>query len=161
MTIVAAGDATHDALAASVEAAFGDWPAPSNGMPDVDPALWPLPAPPAERLAIVHRPDAAQSELRIGHVGVPRRSPDYHALLVLNIILGGQFVSRINMNLREDKGYTYGARTSLFIALEPPFLAIRRKYSSPAPCTFQPDSAAGEGIRFHQAAGLETLGSFL
>jgi predicted Zn-dependent peptidase len=50
--------------------------------------------------------------LRIGHVGVPRRTPDYHALLVLNIVLGGQFVSRINMNLREDKGYTYGARTS-------------------------------------------------
>ena len=45
-------------------------------------------------------------------MGVPRRTPDYHALLVLNMILGGQFVSRINMNLREDKGYTYGARTS-------------------------------------------------
>ena len=38
-------------------------------------------------------------------------TPDYHALLVLNMVLGGQFVSRINMNLREDKGYTYGART--------------------------------------------------
>ena len=43
---------------------------------------------------------------------VPRATPDYHALLVLNMVLGGQFVSRINMNLREDKGYTYGARTS-------------------------------------------------
>ena len=42
----------------------------------------------------------------------PRSTPDYHALLVLNMVLGGQFVSRINMNLREDKGYTYGARTS-------------------------------------------------
>ena len=112
MTIVAAGDATHDALAASVEAAFGGWLAPPNPMPEIDPAHWPLPPSPAERLAIVHRPAAAQSELRIGHVGVPRRTPDYHALLVLNIILGGQFVSRINMNLREDKGYTYGARTS-------------------------------------------------
>jgi predicted Zn-dependent peptidase len=44
-------------------------------------------------------------------VAVSRSTPDYHALLVLNMILGGQFVSRINMNLREDKGYTYGART--------------------------------------------------
>ena len=61
---------------------------------------------------LLHRAGAAQSELRIGHVGVSRRTPDYHALLVLNMILGGQFVSRINMNLREDKGYTYGARTS-------------------------------------------------
>ena len=61
---------------------------------------------------MAHRPGAAQSELRIGHVGAPRRTADYHALVVLNIILGGQFVSRINMNLCEDKGYTYGARTS-------------------------------------------------
>ena len=43
---------------------------------------------------------------------LPRRTPDYHALLVLNMVLGGQFVSRINMNLREKKGYTYGARTA-------------------------------------------------
>jgi predicted Zn-dependent peptidase len=49
--------------------------------------------------------------LRIGHVGVSRRTPDYHALLLLNLVLGGQFVSRLNMNLREHKGYTYGARS--------------------------------------------------
>ena len=48
----------------------------------------------------------------IGHVSVARSDPDYLRLLVLNMVLGGQFVSRINMNLREDKGYTYGARTS-------------------------------------------------
>src|SRR5437870_2228569 len=51
-------------------------------------------------------------ELRIGHVAESRKTPDYHALLVLNMVLGGQFVSRVNMNLREEKGYTYGARTS-------------------------------------------------
>jgi zinc protease len=112
LTVVAAGDATHDALAASVERAFGDWLAPLERRDDVDPERWTVPSPPQERLAIVHRAGAAQSELRIGHVAVPRRTPDYHALLVLNIVLGGQFVSRINMNLREDKGYTYGARTS-------------------------------------------------
>ena len=111
MTIVAAGDATHEALVASVEAAFEGWSA-ASAVDLPDPTVWPLPAPPDERIAIVHRPAAAQSELRIGHIGVPRRTPDYHALLVLNIVLGGQFVSRINMNLREDKGYTYGARTS-------------------------------------------------
>jgi predicted Zn-dependent peptidase len=64
------------------------------------------------RLAVVHRAGSAQSELRIGHVALARRTPDYHGALVANMILGGQFVSRINMNLREDKGYTYGARTS-------------------------------------------------
>ena len=71
----------------------------------------PPPAGPAARLVIVDRPGAAQSELRVGQVALPRLNPDYHALLVLNAILGGQFVSRLNMNLREDKGYTYGARS--------------------------------------------------
>ena len=45
-------------------------------------------------------------------VALPRLTPDYHALLVLNAILGGQFVSRLNMNLREDKGYSYGVNSS-------------------------------------------------
>jgi predicted Zn-dependent peptidase len=56
-------------------------------------------------------------------VGVARSTPDYPALLVMNMILGGQFVSRINMNLREEKGYTYGARTSFEFRKGPgPFL---------------------------------------
>jgi predicted Zn-dependent peptidase len=50
--------------------------------------------------------------LRIGHVGPPRATPDYHALVVLNAVLGGQFTSRINRRLREEKGITYGAHTS-------------------------------------------------
>jgi zinc protease len=111
MTVVASGDASHDVLAATVESAFGNW-RPLAEARQVDPAQWPLPPVLEQRLAILHRPAAAQSELRIGHIGVARQTPDYHALLVLNIVLGGQFVSRINMNLREDKGYTYGARTS-------------------------------------------------
>jgi predicted Zn-dependent peptidase len=64
------------------------------------------------RLYVVPRPAAPQSELRIGHVAAARSTPDYHALVTANMILGGQFVSRINANLREDKGFTYGARTS-------------------------------------------------
>lgn len=113
LTVVAAGDATHEELAHLVTVAFGDWSrAAGHTGQAVDPSTLPIPPGPLERLALVHRPDAAQSELRIGHVAVARSTPDYHALLVLNMILGGQFVSRINMNLREDKGYTYGARTS-------------------------------------------------
>jgi zinc protease len=113
-TVIAAGDAPHDRLASLIEDAFGHWAA----LPDTDStaaeSLGPLslPGPPETRLQLIHRSAAAQSELRIGHVAVPRKHPDYHALVVLNLILGGQFVSRINMNLREDKGYTYGARTS-------------------------------------------------
>ncbi len=67
---------------------------------------------PARREAasqIVSKPDAAQSELRIGHVGVPRTNPDYFAIVVMNAVLGGLFSSRINLNLREAHGYTYGA----------------------------------------------------
>jgi predicted Zn-dependent peptidase len=75
-----------------------------------------VPSPPAgeggRRLVLVHRPEAPQSELRVGHVAVARSTPDYHALVVLNALLGGQFVSRINLNLREEKGLTYGARSS-------------------------------------------------
>ena len=69
------------------------------------------PARPATRLAIVPREGAAQSELRIGHLSARRVTPDYPALLVMNAVLGGQFVSRVNLKLREEKGYTYGART--------------------------------------------------
>ena len=71
------------------------------------------------------RPRAPQSELRIGHVAVARDTPDYHALVVANTILGGQFVSRINLNLREDKGYTYGARTAFEFRRRPGPFALQ------------------------------------
>ncbi len=72
----------------------------------------PMPTETKKSMFFVSRDDAVQSELRLGHLGVPRSSPDYYALRVLNMVLGGQFVSRLNLNLREDKGYTYGASTS-------------------------------------------------
>jgi zinc protease len=113
-TVIIVGDATHERLGELVEHAFGGWSAqPPDGTHIAsDPGAVPIPSSTADRLALVHRPAAAQSELRIGHVAVARSTPDYHALLVLNMVLGGQFVSRVNMNLRENKGYTYGARTS-------------------------------------------------
>jgi zinc protease len=64
------------------------------------------------RIYLVDKPGAAQSELRIGHMADTALSPRSYALSVLNQPLGGQFSSRINLNLREDKGYTYGARTA-------------------------------------------------
>lgn len=110
-TVIAVGDGTHDQLASDIARAFDGWAIGSEAELLPEPESFGAPAPPAHRLAIVHRPNAAQSELRIGHVALPRRTADYHACVVLNMILGGQFVSRINMNLRQDKGYTYGART--------------------------------------------------
>ena len=58
---------------------------------------------------VIHRPGSVQTEIRIGHVGLPRRIPDFHALSVMGAILGGLFNSRLNAKLREEKGYTYGA----------------------------------------------------
>lgn len=111
VTLIAVGDAPREMLTSALARAFEDWRAESPD-PIPEPDTFPPPAPPSSRLAVVHRSAAAQSELRIGHVALARQSPDYHGALVANMILGGQFVSRINMNLREDKGYTYGARTA-------------------------------------------------
>jgi predicted Zn-dependent peptidase len=133
ITVIIAGDASHADLRSAVERAFGDWNPRSDAEDgfaarDVDgggPRSEPL-------VALVHRPSAAQSEIRIGQVAVPRRTPDYHTLILLNAILGGQFVSRLNMNLREDKGYTYGVRSGFDFRQGPgPFL-VQAAVQTPA-----------------------------
>jgi zinc protease len=106
-TLVAVGDLDHDTIRSLAERAFGDWT--GSGEPLVLRAAE-LPRPP--RLNVVARSGAPQSELRIGHVGVSRTTPDYHALIAANMVLGGQYVSRVNLNLRADKGITYGVRTA-------------------------------------------------
>jgi zinc protease len=120
-TLIVVGDGTHERLTELADRAFGQWEAAPHRLraerSSVPPPL------PDDRLVLVHRPGAAQSELRMGHVSVARSTPDYHKLVTLNMVLGGQFVSRINMNLREKKGYTYGARTSFDVRRGPgPFV---------------------------------------
>jgi predicted Zn-dependent peptidase len=116
-TVIAVGDCHHTDICALVEQSFAGW----NGMPAPERVGFPdLPV--SARLNVVPRAGAPQSELRIGHVSVARSTPDYHALLAANMVLGGQFVSRINLNLREEKGFTYGARTAFdFRRLPGPF----------------------------------------
>jgi zinc protease len=70
------------------------------------------PAARERRVVLVDRPGAPQSEVRIGHLGVSRKIPDFHALSVLNAILGGTFNSRLNRVIREELGYTYGINSS-------------------------------------------------
>ncbi len=70
------------------------------------------PLPSARRVVVVDRPGAAQTELRIGHGGVPRSHPDRVRLQVANSILGGKFMSRLNLTLREKHGYTYGVSSA-------------------------------------------------
>lgn len=112
--LVMVGDASHEEqrrLAAQAFEQAGLWDGNGGGAAVAGEA--PVPAPASgSRVAIINRPGAAQSELRVGRVAVPRSTPDYHTLNVLNTALGGAFVSRINLNLREQKAYTYGARSS-------------------------------------------------
>ena len=111
-TLIVVGDRPEEELLDLASARFDPWRADVSPMAiDRDAALQPPPAMPQVRLGVVSRPGAAQSELRIGHVCASRSTPDYHALLILNTILGGDFVSRLNLNLREAKGYTYGVRS--------------------------------------------------
>lgn len=65
-----------------------------------------------KKIILIDKPDAAQSEIRVGHFSKGRNSEDFFSRTILNSILGGQFSSRINLNLREDKGYTYGAHSN-------------------------------------------------
>ena len=104
--LVVTGDCDHDRVITDAEVAFEDW----RGTAAADELTAATTTQP-DKLHVVPRPGASQSELRIGHIAVARSTPDYHALVTANTILGGQFVSRINLNLREDKGLTYGART--------------------------------------------------
>jgi zinc protease len=106
-TLIAVGDCDHASMLQMASEAFADWIGAGDGEWTDEGSL-----PHSARLNVVQRPRAPQSELRIGQVSVARDTPDYHPLVVANTILGGQFVSRINLNLREDKGLTYGARTA-------------------------------------------------
>jgi zinc protease len=122
--LVAAGAVSHDQLAPLVEETWGAtrWGSQTDSGISVLPVL-PSTPDSRSRIAIVDRPGAAQSELRIGRVAAARSTPDFHTLGVLNTALGGAFVSRINLNLREEKGYTYGARSSFEFRRQPgPFV---------------------------------------
>ncbi|MGE5926723.1 MAG: M16 family metallopeptidase [Gemmatimonadota bacterium] len=121
--LVIVGDVTADEAVALATKAFGSWE--KGEVPASVAAIPPRPAARAAAVYLVDKPGAAQSEIRIGHPGAARSTnPDYYALQVLNTILGGQFSSRINLNLRESKGYTYGARSGwTFARGDGPFVA--------------------------------------
>ncbi|WP_437648745.1 M16 family metallopeptidase [Sorangium sp. So ce362] len=114
-TVAIAGNITKADAVKEVERVFGAWKGPI-GAPPV-PAKAELPAEPpaiaagAPRIVLVDRPGLTQSTVTVTLPGVPRATKDYDALLVMNTLLGGQFSSRLNLNLREKHAYTYGARS--------------------------------------------------
>jgi zinc protease len=106
-TLVVGGDLGGQDVVALAERLFGEWSRHSSA---ADPGQVVDRGAGSGRLVrVVHRPGSVQTEIRIGHPGLPRRIPDYHAVSVMSAILGGLFNSRLNMQLREAKGYTYGA----------------------------------------------------
>ena len=109
-TLVVVGDIEPAVTLDTARRAFEPWTATSTKGRELDGGNDRIPA--RRRVVFIDRPGAPQSEVRVGQVGPARRTSDYHALVTLNALLGGQFTSRINKNLRETRGITYGARTA-------------------------------------------------
>jgi zinc protease len=106
-SVVVSGDIDAPAAIALLTRTLGDW---KPGIEPPRPVVTPRPID-GSTIYVVDRPQAVQSEIRIGHIGVPRSCEDYFPLSVMNAVFGGVFNSRINLNLRERHGYTYGARS--------------------------------------------------
>jgi predicted Zn-dependent peptidase len=109
-TLVVVGDVTGAFVLPLLEKAFGAWPRPAAA-----PTLPAVPPPPQVKgrtVWLVDKPGAVQSAIRLGRVGASRADPRYAAAEVMNTLLGGSFTSRLNDNLREQHGYTYGARSA-------------------------------------------------
>ena len=119
-TLLVVGDVKPDDVERRARALFGGW---ERGT--VPPANYGQPATgKGTTIYLVDKPGAAQSSFRIGGVGVSRTTPDYFPLTVMNTALGGSFTSRLNQNLRETKGYTYGASSGFAMRRTPgPFIA--------------------------------------
>ncbi|MEJ2482101.1 MAG: pitrilysin family protein [Gemmatimonadota bacterium] len=119
--LVAAGDVDPDRFFDRLENRFDQW---SPGEPSGPVEVFRGPAAAAGEVILVDRPGSEQSEIRVGALGLARGEPDEVPVLVMNAILGGLFNSRLNLNLREDKGWTYGARSGFSLRRAPgPFVA--------------------------------------
>jgi zinc protease len=119
-TLVIVGDTTMDEIRPVIEDLFKKWrpgAAPKKEIPAVEHQ-------PTELIYLMNRPDSQQSMIYAGHIAPPRNNPDEVAIDAMNTVLGGSFTSRVNMNLREEKHWTYGADTALYGARgQRPFLA--------------------------------------
>ena len=119
-TLLVVGDVRPDDIERRVRALFGGW----ERRPVLPADYGQPPAAKGTTIYLVDKPGAAQSSFRIGGVGVPRSTDDYFPLVVMNTVLGGSFTSRLNTNLRETRGYTYGASSGFAMRRAPgPFTA--------------------------------------
>jgi zinc protease len=119
-TLIVVGDVTLKDLLPRLEKGFAGWkkmPVPTATIPAA-------PQPGVRTVYLIDKPGAPQSEIRIGYPCLARSTPDFFSVQLLNRLLGGQYSSRINLNLREKHGYTYGARSTFVFNKEAgPFYA--------------------------------------
>ena len=131
-TLIVVGDVRSDDVEHMVQQSLGAWHGSAPAATTVDDT----PARTTRAVQIVSKNDAPQSELRVGHLVVPRNHPDYFKITVMNAVLGGLFSSRINLNLREQHGYTYGAHSEFdWRTVASPFLvytAVASNVTAPA-----------------------------
>jgi zinc protease len=113
-TLLVVGDVTPDSVKPLLEKYLAAWKAPAEPMPKKNLAT--VSAQPKPRVFLINRTGAEQSLVLAGYAGPPRSDPDYVSIETLNTVLGGGFVSRLNMNLREDKHWAYGAGSGLSAA---------------------------------------------
>ncbi len=140
-TIIVVGDVTPVTILPRLERAFGSW----KGSGAIPPPVPPIVPTAGRTLILIDKPGAEQSVIRIGRVAAPRLTDDYDAMTVMNTILGGSFTSRLNQNLRERHGYTYGASSGFdFRPLAGPFIA------SSSVQTAVTDKALGEFLKEFQ-----------
>jgi predicted Zn-dependent peptidase len=119
--ITVVGDVKADEVKAMLEKELAGWAKGGSVLPFTYPAV---PAAKGRTIFLVDKPGAAQSTFAIGEVGPARNTPDYYALRVMNTLLGGMFQSRLNHNIREVKGYSYGVNSSFSFGRGPgPFRA--------------------------------------
>jgi len=113
--LVMVGDVSADEMETLATRHFGSW----TGAP---PAAFEAPVGPRtleRRVWVVDRPGSVQAEIRVAHLGVERAHPDVFPLTVVNTLLGGAFTSRLNLNLRERNGFTYGVRSGFSFRRQP------------------------------------------
>ncbi len=120
--IFVVGDTNMETVLPLLDAAFGDWAAPDSPAPMVSRGEVPPQGPP--RLFLVDRPGAQQSQIFAARTASPTMAPDHLSTQLANAVFGGAFTSRLNMNLREDKHWSYGAHSTLVEALGPRPLLI-------------------------------------
>ena len=122
VTFVVVGDLSFEEAMEAAESNFGEWKqlggASANGVSSI--ANHPSPT----QIYIADKPGAAQSVIRAGHLTIPRGHEDYLSLNMLNFIFGGQFMSRLNSNLRQDKGYSYGYNSMIDWSIGPSMFMV-------------------------------------